>query len=129
LIDAHFEAIEKAIIDDPLVLSFEFQRTYTSLENAYIKGEVTFIDGSSLAVFQHIRIEETNLVVTDYIYHYMTSDKKLIFRYDNAPHHPEIYTFPEHKHLPSGVEDASLPVFKDVLDEVNIILVDKLIHG
>ncbi len=30
---------------------------------------------------------------TDYSFHYMTSDNRCIFRYDNAPHHHGYLTF------------------------------------
>ena len=129
MIDAHFEALETTIISDPLVISTDLHRAYTSIETGYIKGEITFIDGSSLVIFQHVRIEEEKLTVTDYRYHYMTPDDKLIFRYDNAPHYPKIDTFPHHKHLPSGARDAAMPSVKDVLAEIDSILIEKITRG
>jgi len=126
LIDAHFEALETAIISDPLVISTDLHRAYTSIETGYVKGEITFIDGSCLVVFQHVRIEEEKLTVTDYRYHYMTPDNKLIFRYDNAPHYPEIDTFPHHKHLPSGARGAAMPSVKHVLAEIDAIVIEKV---
>jgi hypothetical protein len=33
-----------------------------------------------------------------YSYHWQNKSGKLICRWDNAPHHPEIETFPHHKH-------------------------------
>ncbi|MGH2523179.1 MAG: toxin-antitoxin system TumE family protein [Anaerolineales bacterium] len=47
-----------------------------------------------------------------------------VFRYDNAPHHPEILTFPHHKHL--GPEDrlaeSTEPNLADVLAEIEGLL-------
>jgi len=40
-----------------------------------------------------------------YAYHYMDKDNSMIFRYDNAKHHPEIKTFPNHKHIQSKIEE------------------------
>jgi len=44
---------------------------------------------------------------------------KRAFRYDNAPHHPEIATHPHHKHI--GKQDrlmpADQPTLKQILDE------------
>jgi hypothetical protein len=44
--------------------------------------------------------------------------KQLIFRYDNAPHHPEIVTYPHHKHTPTAIELASPPHLVQVLQEI-----------
>lgn len=126
MIDAHFDKIEKAVTDNPLVIFISFHRIYTSSKTAYIKGQITFIDGSSLSIFQHVQIKEDRLIITDYRYHYMTSDKGLIFRYDNAPHHPEINTFPHHKHLPLGVQEATMPEIKDVLAEISLNIIRKI---
>ena len=34
-----------------------------------------------------------------YSYHYQNKDKELIFKYDNAEHHPELENFPHHKYV------------------------------
>ncbi len=41
------------------------------------------------------------------------------FRYDNAPHFPDLPGFPDHKHTPQGVEPAEPPDLSDVLREVD----------
>jgi hypothetical protein len=38
-------------------------------------------------------------------------------RYDNAKHHPEIKTFPHHKHISGKIEDSKEPELIDVLSE------------
>ena len=43
----------------------------------------------------------------------------MIFRYDNAPHHPEVTTHPHHKHTATGVEAATPPDLSDVLREID----------
>ncbi|MGE0084474.1 MAG: DUF6516 family protein [Desulfococcaceae bacterium] len=123
MISSHFDCIEKIIRNDPLVIYVNLHRNFTSLNTAYIKGEITFADGSSLAVFQHVRIQESELFITDYRYHCMTHDRQLIFRYDNAPHHSEITTFPHHKHLPLDVQSADMPDIEDVLAETDSLVI------
>ncbi|MEW5766252.1 MAG: DUF6516 family protein [bacterium] len=53
-----------------------------------------------------------------YRYHYMTSQQALIFRYDNAPHHRQLKTFPHHKHLPQGEQESDEPTLEAVLFEI-----------
>ncbi len=57
MIDEHFESIEKVIHNDPLVILTNLSRTYTSQETGYIKGSINFIDSTSLAIFQHVRVD------------------------------------------------------------------------
>ena len=38
--------------------------------------------------------------------------------YDNAPHHPEVVTFPDHKHLPTGLVESVALHFADVFVEI-----------
>jgi hypothetical protein len=47
-------------------------------------------------------------------------EQQRVFRYDNAPHHPEIATHPHHKHIGPAdhVAPADQPTLSQVLDEV-----------
>ena len=64
-------------------------------------------------------MEGTSLVKTDYTYHYQDRQNNLIFRYDNAPHHPEVSTHPHHKHTPQGLEAANPLNLWDILRETD----------
>jgi hypothetical protein len=50
----------------------------------------------------------------------MDADNRLIFRYDNAPHHPEVASFPHHKHLGLEIAASSAPRFVAVFGEVEL---------
>lgn len=52
-----------------------------------------------------------------YRYQYIKG-KQPVFRYDNAPHHPTILTFPHHKHVGKKIVAASEPTLHQVLDEI-----------
>ncbi len=58
-----------------------------------------------------------------YRYHYMTAESELIFRYDNVPHHFEISTFPDHKHLPGKIVESNTVNMKKVVEEIIELLV------
>ena len=45
-----------------------------------------------------------------------------VFRYDNAPHHRNIMTFPHHKHAGAKILPANEPDFSQVLDEAVALL-------
>jgi len=50
------------------------------------------------------------------------ADGTLVFRYDNVPHHPEIVTFPHHKHVGETITAARPPDLSEVLREIDGLL-------
>lgn len=58
---------------------------------------VELVNGSMLRFYEEYNYQDYNLKVK-YHYLYLTSDQKPILSCDNSPHHPEISTFPHHKH-------------------------------
>ncbi len=54
--------------------------------------------------------------------HYQNASAELVFRYDNAPHHPEIATHPHHKHMGRKVEATHPPHLGAVLREIDQFL-------
>ncbi|MGI9860130.1 DUF6516 family protein [Moorella naiadis] len=57
--------------------------------------EITFNDGSKL----HVRDYIFDAQRRKYAYHWQDKDDKLLVRWDNVPHWPEIETHPHHKHF------------------------------
>ena len=49
----------------------------------------------------------------------MDAEQNLIFRYDNAPHHPEARSFPHHKHTFGDVIESQEPGLMEVLFEIS----------
>ena len=76
----------------------------TGLEKtALFRYRIKLIDESLIEITERILEERGELKTTKYRYHWQTGSGKLIKRWDNAPHHPEIDTFPDHLH--DGSED------------------------
>ena len=76
------------------------------------------IDSSFLSIFHHVH-DENGLFSFDYRYHYMDSKNTMIFRYDNAPHHPEAQSFPHHKHTTVEIKESEMPNIRDILSEIH----------
>ncbi len=72
--------------------------------------KVYFSDGSLLELTERMVEEKGGLTVTKYRFHWQDKEGKLIKRWDNAAHHPEIDTFPDHLH--DGADDNVLPHVK-----------------
>ena len=48
---------------------------------------------------------------------------RLALRYNNAPHHPEVRTFPHHKHVGESVKELREPCLRAFLEEAKTLLV------
>lgn len=87
--------------------------------NGLIRCRIFFWDGSFLDLYEVVSTELGYPVRLYYAYTYLREGQR-VFRYDNAPHHPDIATHPYHKHI--GVEDrvapADQPSLGQVLDEI-----------
>ena len=54
----------------------------------------------------------------------MKADGSLIFRYDNIAHHPELSSFPSHKHYKNKIVDSSIVDLKQVVEEIIDYILD-----
>ncbi|MCB0190138.1 MAG: hypothetical protein KDE31_37960, partial [Caldilineaceae bacterium] len=76
-----------------------------------IEGVLHFYDSSRLEFTEIVRLTERKLYKQRYRYQYVLHDQQR-FRYDNAPHHLHLSTFPHHKHDERGqivaAEEVSL---------------------
>jgi len=116
--------IEKAIADSAIVLSSTIQKHFSSSrKEAYLTGNLLFIDMSSLEFAVYITERGMKATLDKYRLQYMNDQNRLVFRYDNAPHHRDIPAFPNHKHLHDGkVISATPPKFSDLLEEITAII-------
>ncbi len=51
-----------------------------------------------------------------YVFHWQEATGQLRIRWDNSPHHPEIATFPHHKHDSNGISPSQERTLADVLE-------------
>ncbi len=76
----------------------------------FFKMKLRLIDGSSLRIWEKM-LENT---LQRYSYYWLDELDNQIIGWDNAPHHPDIETFPDHKPV-SGNSLASKDKLVDVL--------------
>jgi hypothetical protein len=91
--------------------------------NGLIRCRVFFWDDSYLDLYEVISTEQGYPIKIHYAYTYVRNGKR-VFRYDNAPHHPQIPTYPHHKHI--GPEDtlaaSEEPALAQILSEIESLL-------
>jgi len=68
-----------------------------------------------LDIYEVVSTELGYPVRINYAYTYIRNDQR-VFRYDNAPHHPEIVTHPHHKHI--GQKDRLAPADQPNLGQI-----------
>ena len=119
MIEQYFLWIESTIQNFPH-LSYSLSKKAYNSKQGYISGYIVFEDNSRLDFIEVKDVEMSNKI--KYRYQYMDLEKQFIFRYDNAPHHSEIQTFPHHVHWPGQLGESSEPALFDVLLEIARII-------
>jgi len=79
----------------------------------YYKLKAIFTDESALFAKEYFDSNERN-----YSFHWQQKDSHLICRWDNAPHHKSIATFPHHKHCHDGIYESKEISLVEVLKTI-----------
>ena len=115
--------IEKTIDSSSIVLLSNIQKYFgPGEETVYLKGQITIIDSSTLEISIFATESSEKLSVHKYRLHYMNDDRQMVFRYDNSPHHPEIDSYPHHKHTPGEIRPSNIPSIQDILNEISAMI-------
>jgi hypothetical protein len=97
-------------------------RSDMSGQSSELYAVLIFPDSSELHLVEQLVVQHYALVKSRYSYHYQQASGELIFRYDNAPHHPDLLNYPHHKHIGEQIVSAQAPDLSDVLKEIDAIL-------
>jgi len=123
VIEDYFLQVENILRDFPAIQAYELTKKVYNIHQGYIGGKITFDSGSSLEFIEVVDTERPAKI--KYRYQYMDKSRSLVFRYDNAPHHPEIASFPHHKHIPEHHLESKEPDLESVLFEITRLLQNK----
>jgi hypothetical protein len=126
MMQRYIDEIESTIGSSPAILSSTLQKkSGPDGRTVYLKGTIAFIDMSTLEISIFATATRGKLIVDKYRFHYMDNKSRLIFRYDNAPHHGELSNFPHHKHLPDRTIASTQPDLMDILNEISASILSK----
>jgi hypothetical protein len=122
-IDDYFKKIQKIIANSKIVASTNIKYIKVLENEGYMQGNLTLIDGSELRLPEYTKISHGRPNVVKYRFQWQVAGE-LIARWNNAPHHPEVETFPHHKHVkaedkpePSNVKNL-ISVLKEIEAEI-----------
>ncbi|UOG91393.1 MAG: DUF6516 family protein [Candidatus Thiothrix sulfatifontis] len=116
MIEAYFAHIEQVLQSVPNTQSLSIRKTLYNNKQGYLAGSILFEGGDRLDFAEVKNTDHAGKV--KYRYQYMDAAQTMIFRYDNAPHHRHVVTFPHHKHDGDVIRDSLELSLADVLLEI-----------
>jgi hypothetical protein len=120
MIASYFAEVERVIEEFPHALSYVLQKKVYNAKQGYIRGRLEFLGGKRR---EFVEVKDTDVVTKlKYRYHFMGEQEVMLSRYDNAPHHSRIASYPHHKHVGDEVHESDEPSLADVLLEIAELL-------
>ncbi|VVB53873.1 Uncharacterised protein [uncultured archaeon] len=101
-----------------IVRDIEIDDEFITSVSGFLDCTVVLIDGSILYVTEYFSISDDIIKREKYSYH-LQKDDEFIIRWDNAPHHKELSTFPFHVHDKSGVHKSKEMTMDEILEELS----------
>ena len=99
--------IKALIVANSQVLRWIVVREETQGDMGLFRYRLALRDTSLLEMFECFQVLEGRVQVAKYSFHWQDAAGQLLKRWDNAAHHPELSTNPDHIH--DGAEDNVRP--------------------
>jgi hypothetical protein len=114
----YYLGLQDVIHAAPFVLRSDLRFEEIDTNECYIRGVLLLVGGFELHIAEYV-VTEPDVTRPKYRYHLQSSSNELVARWDNAPHHPSVLTFPHHYHDAEGQVHSTRPVsIPEVLDAV-----------
>ncbi len=117
--------LKASLTASPIVKDIEILDEFVTSVSGFLECRVLLIDGSELYVSEYFIVLKDRIKRDKYSYHLQKNDE-LIIRWDNAPHHRELSTFPFHIHRKNEVHGSKDMTADDILDELLEIVQEEL---
>lgn len=114
LIQSYFSQLKTALILSTAIESYQVTREIVKDLEGYLRIRAPLIDGGQFDIFIYV-ISNQEISIVKYSFHWQDKDKKLVMRWDNAPHHQELDNFPHHLHLEEETKPSIEPYYMDIL--------------
>ncbi|MCZ7393538.1 MAG: DUF6516 family protein [Candidatus Methanoperedens sp.] len=118
----YFKTVERLLSNSKLIVDKTVDFKEFSSDEGMARGRLLFLGGYVLTFMEYIQTGKERLK-----YRFNLTDGKgnMIFRYDNAAHHKEDYTYPHHKHVSTGVKPSKEIGLAEVLSEIESMILAK----
>ena len=119
MISDYFKSIEQLLNNSKLITDKTVDFKQFSNDEGMIRGQILFLGGCVLNFMEYICIGRDR---PKYRFNLSNAKGSMIFRYDNAAHHEEIYTFPHHKHTLTEIKPSIEIGLAEVVSEIEMMI-------
>lgn len=119
-IDEYFTRVRELVQGVADAQAERYEEQMLSATRGNLRIRLRFGDQSLLEISEAIVLVGEEPHWLSYRYHYLSSRTGIVFRYDNAPHHVELATHPDHKHSGDDVLASPHPCIEQILREVEV---------
>jgi hypothetical protein len=114
-VQLYFDSIQSLFLRNPLIVSFKILRERIADVEGFIEIDAILINRYRFTFFEYF---SSISGVLKYRYQLLNEYNVNLVRWDNAPHHPELSTYPHHIHLSNKVQESSVITIRSVLDQL-----------
>ncbi len=124
---AYHRRVIEIIAACPLVISLDIAFREIDENECYIKGVLHLTGGHTLHLAEYVVTEPEPPTRLKYRYQLQGADQLRVVRWDNAPHHQDMETFPHHWHDADNMAHPSPAMdLESVLAQALAIVGEKL---
>lgn len=109
-INSYFQEIIGAFIHSPVVERYRVDNQLIREGEGFIRVRSWLVNEDLFEAFEFVILESNAIALQTYRLHWQNKEGKLIKRWDNAPHYPELENSPYHVHTSEGKVDPSKPI-------------------
>src|SRR5215813_1608112 len=95
----YLDEVEQAFLLSPVVRAVQVREREERLQEGSIRLRAVLSNGDLLEAFAFVVVTPEALQTLTSRIHWQQGDGRLRRRWDNAPHHKEVPTFPHHVHI------------------------------
>jgi hypothetical protein len=120
-VEEYYDRVRELVQDLPDTQIERYEEHILSATRGNLRIRLRFSDNALLEISDTFALVSGELRWLSYRYHYQDASAALVFRYDNAPHHPQVPTHPDHKHSGEQILASAQPSIEQVLEEVQTL--------
>lgn len=114
---SYLQAVEQAVTALSRVYVEHYQEEWLTPTRVNLRIRIRLANGGLLEINEAVVVESGALAWLGYRYHCQDAQNRLIFRYDDTPHFPDLPNFPHHKHVPDRVMATEKPTVLQAIGE------------
>lgn len=124
MLESYLADLKASLTASPIVKDIDILDEFITSVSGFIDCKILMIDGSVLYVTEYFTLHENKIKRDKYSYHLQRKDD-FVIRWDNAPHHREVSTFPFHVHKGGEVHESKEMKLEKVLEELSEIVIGR----